>query len=54
MKLVADTNVLVSALLTPAGAILVTGNTRYFPARARAGVKVLTPAEFLDLLRRRS
>ena len=35
-----------------AGAILVTGNTRHFPARARAGVTLLTPREFLDLLRR--
>jgi len=32
------------------GALLVTGNTRHFPKRARAGVTVLTPAEFLDLL----
>jgi len=33
---------------------LVTGNTRHYPARARAGVTVLTPREFLDLLRRQS
>lgn len=37
-----------------AGAVLVTGNTRHFPARARAGVTVLPPKGFLDLLRRPS
>jgi len=37
-----------------AHAVLVTGNIRHFPARARAGVTVLTPREFLDLLRRPS
>ena len=31
--------------------VLVTGNIRHFPARARAGVTVLSPREFLDLLR---
>lgn len=34
-----------------AEAILVTGNTRHFPSRARAGVTVLPPREFLDVLR---
>lgn len=34
------------------GAVLVTGNLRHFPAACRAGVRVLTPAEFLDLVRR--
>jgi putative PIN family toxin of toxin-antitoxin system len=34
-----------------ADAVLVTGNTRHFPPKARHGVKVLTPREFLDLLR---
>jgi uncharacterized protein len=33
-----------------AGAVLVTGNTRHFPPRRRAGVTVLSPREFLDLL----
>jgi len=33
------------------GAILVTGNLRHYPAKQRAGVRVLTPAEFLELLR---
>jgi putative PIN family toxin of toxin-antitoxin system len=35
-----------------AGAILVTGNTRHYPKRRRVGVTVLTPREFLELLRR--
>ena len=34
-----------------AEAVLVTGNARHFPSRARAGVLVLTPAEFLEVLR---
>lgn len=33
-----------------AGALLVTGNKRHFPARERHGVRVLSPREFLDLL----
>ena len=33
-----------------ADAVLVTGNLRHFPAKARAGVTVASPAEFLDLL----
>ena len=32
-------------------AILVTGNKRHFPKRACKGVRVLSPREFLDLLR---
>ena len=34
------------------GAILVTGNTRHYPKRSRSGVTVLSPREFLELLRR--
>ena len=37
-----------------AGALLVTGNTRHYPRRASAGVKVISPAEFLELIRRPS
>lgn len=37
-----------------ANAILVTGNLRDFPKHARAGVTVLSPREFLDLLARSS
>ena len=37
-----------------AGAILVTGNIKHFPKRARQGVTVVTPAEFLDALRQAS
>jgi len=33
-----------------ASAPLVTGNLRHYPARARRGVEVLSPREFLDLL----
>lgn len=35
-----------------AGAILVTGNSRHYPKRSRGGVTVLSPREFLELLRR--
>ncbi len=34
-----------------AGAVLVTGNARHFPAEACEGVRVLSPAEFLEVLR---
>lgn len=34
------------------GAVLVTGNLRHFPKDRRAGVTVLSPREFLDLLGR--
>lgn len=37
-----------------AGAILVTGNIKHFPKRARKGVIVVTPREFLDILRQSS
>ena len=35
-----------------AEAILVTGNTRHYPNRSRGGVIVLTPREFIELVRR--
>jgi len=35
-------------------AVLVTGNKRHFPVKARHGVNVLAPAEFIELLRGRS
>ena len=35
-----------------AGAILVTGNARHFPKAACKGVTVVSPKEFLELLRR--
>lgn len=35
-----------------AGAVLVTGNVRHFPAAARGRVTVMTPAGLLDRLRR--
>ena len=34
-----------------ARAVLVTGNRRHFPADACQGIQVLSPADFLDLLR---
>jgi len=37
-----------------ADAVLVTGNKRHFPVKARHGVKVLAPAELIELLRRQS
>lgn len=37
-----------------AHALLVTGKTRHYPRHASAGVKVISPAEFLELIRRRS
>jgi putative PIN family toxin of toxin-antitoxin system len=35
------------------GSLLVTGNIRHYPAAARGGVAVLSPADLLDVLRRR-
>ncbi len=35
-----------------AEAVLVTGNARHYPRSARAGVTVLRPADFLELVRR--
>lgn len=40
------------ALAHSAGAWLVTGNLRHFPARARRGVNVVSPAEYLTQLTR--
>jgi len=37
-----------------ADAVLVTGNKRHFPVKARHGVKVLAPAELIELLRGQS
>jgi putative PIN family toxin of toxin-antitoxin system len=34
-----------------AGAILLTGNSRHYPKRSRVGVTVLSPREFIELLR---
>jgi putative PIN family toxin of toxin-antitoxin system len=36
-----------------ADAPLVTGNARHYPERARQGVTVLSPAEFLEIMRHR-
>lgn len=40
------------AVAAAAGAILVTGNLRHFPAARRGGVVVMSPREFLEALRR--
>ena len=45
------TDLLFLEVAATAEAALVTGNTCHFPRRARAGVTVLRPREFLDLLR---
>lgn len=37
-----------------ADAVLVTGNTRHFPKKACGDVRVLSPREFLEILRRAS
>lgn len=49
MKIVLDTNVLVSGLLQPFG----TGNIKHYPAKARGGVEVLSPNLFLESYRER-
>jgi len=36
-----------------ATAVLITGNKRHFPSKACAGVCVVSPAEFVDMLRNR-
>ena len=38
------------ALAKAAGAWLVTGNLKHFPVRGRAGVRVVSPAEYLAIL----
>jgi len=37
-----------------AGAVLVTGNKKHFPARACRAVRVFSPAEFVEELRKRT
>ena len=66
MKIVLDTDVLVSGLLQPFGPsgflevalaggaqCLVTGNARHYPVEARSGVEVLSPRSFIELYRAR-
>lgn len=38
------------ALAKAAGAALVTGNMEHFPPKIRAGVRILTPAKFVEYL----
>ncbi len=42
------------ALAHAAGAWLVTGNLKHFPQKARRGVKVVSPAEYLARLEKRN
>ena len=44
----ADDNQFLEVALSAEAECLVTGNTKHYPAGKRAGVRVLTPAEFLD------
>lgn len=41
------------AVAAATGSTLVTGNVRHFPARARRGVLVQSPRQFIERLRRR-
>jgi putative PIN family toxin of toxin-antitoxin system len=38
--------------LAARAAVLITGNKRHFPKKASGGVRILSPAEFLELLKR--
>ena len=42
------------AALAGRAACLITGNVKHFPSAARQGMRVLTPAEFLDFYRQRT
>jgi putative PIN family toxin of toxin-antitoxin system len=41
------------AVAAATASVLITGNLRHFPVRARQGVAVLTPREFLDRVKAR-
>jgi uncharacterized protein len=46
-----DDNPFLEVALSSAAECLVTGNLKHFPMRYRAGVRVLSPKQFLDELR---
>lgn len=46
-------NPFMEVALSSGAECLVTGNLKHFPERCRAGVRVLTPKEFLEFFRRR-
>jgi putative PIN family toxin of toxin-antitoxin system len=43
-----DDNPFLEVALSSSAECLVTGNVKHFPVRYRAGIRVLSPAEFLD------
>ena len=45
-------NPFLEVALSSGAECLVTGNLKHFPLRCRAGLRVLSPAEFLDFFRR--
>lgn len=48
-----DDNPFLEVALSADAECLVTGNLQHFPAHSRAGVRVLSPAQFLDFFRER-
>jgi len=46
-------NPFLEVALSSGAECLVTGNLKHFPERCRSGVKVLSPGEFLEFVRRR-
>ncbi len=48
-----DDDAFLEVAISGAAEVLVTGNPRHFPARLRAGIRVVSPAEFLDIFRGR-
>ena len=49
----ANDNPFLEVALSSDAECLVTGNLKHFPLRCRAGLRVLSPAEFLEFFRRR-
>lgn len=49
----ADDQVFLEVARCSGAECLVTGNLKHFPVRCRAGLRVLSPAEFLEYFRRR-
>ena len=45
-----DDVVFLEVALQTSARVVVTGNLKHFPEKARAGVKVVSPREFLDVL----
>ncbi|MBM3705797.1 MAG: putative toxin-antitoxin system toxin component, PIN family [Actinobacteria bacterium] len=46
-----DDSIFLEAAVASEAACLITGNLKYFPAKLCEGVKVITPAEFLKVIR---